>query len=340
MGGTTGCLDVQWARAANGQNVWTWECNGTAAQEWTLEQRTAGPRKGSYRLVSGVGDGSYCLDNRGDFYDGGRMGIWSCVTDTHHAVHNQSFDLMPSGEGWVLTFSRNGAKTKLWAERTATTPKGEVSQRTAEGVRTVWRMADADAPLAALSLSVGDAQVTEAAGAKLAFEVSLNRAPVTSDATVSVSWTTRDGTATAGADYTAASGTLTFAVGESAKTVHVAVLDDAHDDDGETLELVLSNATGASIADGTGTGTIENADPMPQAWLARFGRTVAEQVLDGVSGRLEASRTPGTQVVTLAGQVLDLSGPGHFTPQGVEAPHPRPLSQGERGERLSLAGGG
>ena len=53
---------------------------------------------------------------------------------------------------------------------------------------------------------------------------------------------------------TAASGTLTFATGESSKTVNVTVLDDAHDDNGETLDLVLSNVTGATIADGTGTG--------------------------------------------------------------------------------------
>ena len=89
--------------------------------------------------------------------------------------------------------------------------------------------------------------------------------------------------------------------------MNVAVLDDAHDDDGETVDLVLSNATGASIADGTGTGTIANADAMPAAWLARFGRTVAEQVLDGVTGRLEAGRAASMEA-TVAGQPLNLSG--------------------------------
>ena len=231
MGGTTGCLDVQWGKAANGQNVQTWECNGTAAQKWKLQERTSGPRKGSYRLVSGVGDGNtYCLDNRGDFHDNGRMGIWSCVADDHGAVNNQSFDLSSTSGGKVLTFSRNGSSTKLWAKRSTTSPKGEVSQRTSESVRMVWRMTDADAPLASLSLSVADAQVNEAAGAELAFDVSLNRAPVTSDGTVSVSWATRDGTATAGSDYTAGSGTLSFGAGERTKTVRVSVLDDSHDE--------------------------------------------------------------------------------------------------------------
>ena len=51
---------------------------------------------------------------------------------------------------------------------------------------------------------------------------------------------TSDGTATAGSDYTATSGTLTFAAGETAKTVSVPVLDDAHDQSSETLTLTLT----------------------------------------------------------------------------------------------------
>ena len=308
MGGTTGCLDVQWGNAANGQNVQTWECNGTAAQEWTLERRASGPRKGSHRLVSGLGDGAtYCLDNRGDFHDGGRMGIWSCVADDHWAVDNQSFDLSSSAGGSVLTFSNGGSSTKLWAERTTASPKGEVSQRTSEGVRMVWRMADADAPLEALALSVADAQVSEAAGAELAFDVGLNRAPVASDGAVSVAWSTRDGTATAGADYAAASGTLAFGAGERVKTVRVSVLDDAHDEGAETLVLALSNASGAALADAEATGTISNTDAMPKAYLARFGRAVAEHALEGVAARLEAPREAGRRV-TLAGRQLGVAG--------------------------------
>ena len=309
LGSTTGCLDVQWGEAANGQNVQTWECNGTRAQAWTLEQRTSGDKQGSYRLVSGVGDGNtYCLDNRGDFYDGGRMGIWSCLDNDHRDVANQSFALTTSGGGYRLTFSSNGTTTKLWAERTTTNPKGEVSQRTASGARAVWRLVNANAPRPALTLSVADAEVTEAAGAQLTFEIRLNRAPVRDDGTVSVDWATRDGTATAGADYTAASGTLTFGTGEKTKTVRITVLDDAHDDDGETLELVLSNPVGAGMDDSTATGTIHNADPLPQAWLGRFGRALSTQVLGGIRERREAARTPDEERVTLGGQALSFNG--------------------------------
>ena len=147
-------------------------------------------------------------------------------------------------------------------------------------------------------LSVADAEVEEAAGAVLAFAVTLSRP---SSGTVTVAYATSDGTATAGADYTAASDTLTFAVGETQKTVSVAVLDDSHDEGSETLTLVLSNPSGAYLADGEATGTITNSDHMPQAWLARFGRTVADQVLDAVEDRMTAPRAPGASL-TIAGQ--------------------------------------
>ena len=135
-------------------------------------------------------------------------------------------------------------------------------------------------------LTVADAEVEEAANAVLAFAVTLSRAP---SGTVTVDYATSDGTATASSDYTAASGTLTFAAGEISKTVSVPVLDDAHDEGSETLTLTLSNASGAHIEDGSATGTINNTDHMPQAWLARFGRTVGTQVVDALGRRLEGA---------------------------------------------------
>ena len=156
-------------------------------------------------------------------------------------------------------------------------------------------------------LTVADAEVQEGPNAVLSFAVTLSRAP---SSTVTVDYATADGTATAGSDYTAVNGALTFAAGETEKTVSVAVLDDAHDEGSETLTLSLSNASGAYIEDGTATGTIKNTDHMPKAWLARFGRTVAEQVLDAVGARVEGnSNSPGPAQLTLGGHrvVLDAS---------------------------------
>ena len=162
------------------------------------------------------------------------------------------------------------------------------------------------------TLSVADARVTEEVDATLEFVVSLSREA--SD-TVTVDFATADGTAAAGKDYTAANGTLTFAAGETAKTVSVAVLDDAHDEGEETLTLTLSNASGAHISDNTATGTIENADPLQRAWLARFGRTAAQRVLDGVQARLEAPRESGMQA-RFAGQTLGAAGEEAAFPSG------------------------
>ena len=140
------------------------------------------------------------------------------------------------------------------------------------------------------ALTVADARVEEGAGAVLAFGVQLSRATAR---TVTVDYQTADGSAQAGADYTAAGGTLTFQPGETGKTVEVAVLDDAHDEGEETLTLSLSNASGGRLADGEATGTIENHDPLPRALLARFGRAAAVHVVEHVEERLQAPREPG-----------------------------------------------
>ena len=150
------------------------------------------------------------------------------------------------------------------------------------------------------ALSVADANVEEAPGAVLAFAVTLDRAR---HAAVTVDYATSDGTAVAGADYTADSGALTFAAGETSKTVEVTVLDDGHDEGSETLTLTLSNPGPSTVRleDATATGTITNSDAIPKAWIARFGRTVAEQVLDAVEGRMRATPVPGVEVA-LAGE--------------------------------------
>ena len=146
---------------------------------------------------------------------------------------------------------------------------------------------------AAPGLSVADAQVREAAGAELVFRVTLDAAQ---DSAVSVRYATADGTATAGSDYVAARGAVRFAAGQTSKTVRVLVLEDSHDDNGETMTLKLSSPFGATLADGTATGTIANTDPLPKAWLARFGRTVANHVVEAVRGRMSSAQGPSRRV--------------------------------------------
>ena len=148
-------------------------------------------------------------------------------------------------------------------------------------------------------VSVADATVEEGTG-PLAFRVTLDRAPVE---TATVDWETLNGSAKAGQDYVAASGTLVFAPGETVKTVTVAVLDDVHDEGREVMLLYLPNAVGAIIADAVAKGTISNSDPMPRALMARFGRTAAVHVVEHVEERLAAPREVGVEA-QVAGRQL------------------------------------
>ena len=141
-----------------------------------------------------------------------------------------------------------------------------------------------------VGISVADARVEEGEGTVLAFLVTLSRTP---GAALTVDYATADGSAHAGDDYRAASGTLKFRAGESSQRIEVVVLDDDHDEGEETLTVRLSNASSGRLTDGEATGTIENRDPLPRALLARFGRTAAVHVVEQVEERLEARRAPG-----------------------------------------------
>ena len=110
---------------------------------------------------------------------------------------------------------------------------------------------------------VRDSSLTEgAAGGAMRFAVTLERA---TNRTATVRYETADLTASAGADYTRASGTLTFDPGELTRTIAVAVTDDALDEPDEELMVTLSAATHAKIetAGRTVTGTIRDNDGLP-----------------------------------------------------------------------------
>lgn len=92
------------------------------------------------------------------------------------------------------------------------------------------------------------------------FNVTLSAA---SSQSVTVQWATSDGTATAGSDYTAASGSLTFAPGETSKSIAIAVTSDTTFEPNETFFVNLLGASNAAIADPQGLGTILNDDSAP-----------------------------------------------------------------------------
>ena len=109
-------------------------------------------------------------------------------------------------------------------------------------------------------VSVGDVAVAEgdAGSGSAIFTVSLSEA---AGSPVTVNYATANGTAVAGSDYTAKSGSLTFPVGTTSLTVKVPVVGDTNDESNESFNLNLSGASGANIADGTGVGTVVDDEP-------------------------------------------------------------------------------
>ena len=110
------------------------------------------------------------------------------------------------------------------------------------------------------SLSISDSSVKEGHSGTVAatFTIALSE-PCTQP--VTVAYATGNGSAIAGSDYQAASGTLTFAPGETSKTITVPVNGDRLGEPNETFVVNLSSPTNATIADGVGVGTIADDEP-------------------------------------------------------------------------------
>jgi uncharacterized repeat protein (TIGR01451 family) len=109
------------------------------------------------------------------------------------------------------------------------------------------------------SMSIADVSVTEgnSGTTNATFNVSLSAA---SGKTVTVDYATANSSATQPSDYKSTSGALTFAPGQTAKTVDVAVVGDTDIEPDESYNVNLSGPSNASLGDGAGLGTIVNDD--------------------------------------------------------------------------------
>ena len=168
-----------------------------------------------------------------------------------------------------------------------------------------------DDTVALPSLSINDASTAEGSAAApgyTTFTVSLSSAAT---GPVTVQFDTANGTALAGSDYVARSGTLTFAAGETQKTIQIATIGDAIVEANEAFSVVLSSATGATIADATGIGTIANDDA---STLPTLGISDAS-VIEGDPGTGAAPgwlSTSGNQIVDAAGHTVQIAGVNWF----------------------------
>ncbi len=120
---------------------------------------------------------------------------------------------------------------------------------------------------------------------------------------VTVAFGTADGTARAGSDYTATSGTLRFEPGDTARTLDVPVLDDETLEDTETFSMELSGPVGATLGDGTGSATITDDD---EGKLPALSIGDAAPVTEGVAARFPVTLSAAVaEVVTVSYATAD-----------------------------------
>jgi hypothetical protein len=188
------------------------------------------------------------------------------------------------------------------------------------------------------TVGIDDVGVVEGTGGTTTavFTVALSSA---SAQAVTLAFQTASGSATAGSDFTAASGSLTFAPGQVSRNVAVTVLGDAAIEPDETFSVSLSSVVNATAGDAQGTATIVDddapsltslelghgsslwadlaADPGPAAdvdlyRLAQAPRSSYEVVVDGASGDLG----PGLLLERLASDNVTVAQSGASTGTG------------------------
>lgn len=139
---------------------------------------------------------------------------------------------------------------------TLSSPTGGASLGTASALGTITN--DDSGP----SISIGDVAVSEgnSGTANAVFNLTLSQV---SASTVTATFSTGGGNATAGVDYNSATGTVTFLPGSTSASITVGVLGDVLDEANETFNVTLANPSNAAISDGTGQGTITDDDPTP-----------------------------------------------------------------------------
>ena len=144
--------------------------------------------------------------------------------------------------------------------------------------------------------AIADQSVTEGQTGTTNAVVTLTLSAPTASS-VTVTYATAAGTATAGADYTTVSGTATFAPGATSTTISVPIVGDTSVEPNETFVVNLTSPVNATIADAQGVITITNDDTssLPTPWQTQDVGTV------GLTGSASFAATTSTYTVTGAG---------------------------------------
>jgi ELWxxDGT repeat protein len=165
--------------------------------------------------------------------------------------------------------------------------------------RELWAL-----PLTESLLSIADARIVEG-NATTHFTVTLSQPASKS---ITVNYTTSDNTAHAGEDYDAVSGTLTFAPGETTKTIDVHVHGDASSESNESFFVTLSSANGAALGKGEATGVIEDDDVQSDLRLTTLITPNSTFIDSGVTVSNAGPRSATEVVITMTASPNHLNG--------------------------------
>ena len=213
--------------------------NGTADRlviEWTVYAYSGSPSAATFQALLGLNGG----------------GLGDAITFNYPDLDTGGFDAEGAGATVGIKDAGPQGANRLLVSYDSTGPFVGTGQALRVAV-------EPQGP----ALRIGNAAVAEGDGgtADAVFQVTLLNPPA--GETVTVDWATADGTATAGSDYQARSGTLTFAPGVTSQTVAVPVTGDTVYEPDETFLVRLTNPTNAVVAGGAGAGTIRNDDTPP-----------------------------------------------------------------------------
>ena len=191
--------------------------------------------------------------NRVGYFVSASLVVLAAASNLARASETQSYAYDELGRLVAVTSSgtiNNGQKHSICYD-----PAGNRTEYKSDSAGSGLACAGATSP----SLSIADASVTE--GGALVFTVT--RAGDTS-AAVSATYSTSPGTATTGSDFTSASGTVSFAAGQTSATISVSTIDDTVVESAETMSITLSTPTGGAVlGTATATGTINDNDAAP-----------------------------------------------------------------------------
>jgi chitinase len=164
-------------------------------------------------------------------------------------------------------------------------------------------------------LVVGDSTVLEGNSGTTPLTFTVAMVPI-SASNVTVDYATSDGTATAGSDYTSASGTLTIPAGQASGSIAVSTTGDKTYEPNENLTLTLSNPVGATIVTSAAVGTILNDDKILTTLTTKLakGRTaikakgLIEAAIGGMNIKVSLLHKVGRKYVVVSSKTVGAKG--------------------------------